>query len=155
MMLFLVFKIGRDRYALRTDQVMEVLPLVEWKTLPAAPPGVAGIFNYHGAPVPLVDVGELATRRPSARKMSTRIMVVKYTARGGETHPLGLLVEEATTTLRRAPEEFAEPGVEVENAPYLGPVTTDERGIVQWIKLDQLLPESVQEILFHQPLEQF
>jgi chemotaxis-related protein WspB len=48
-MLFLVFKLGTDRYAIEAAQVVEVLPLVGAKHIPGAPAGVAGILDYHGA----------------------------------------------------------------------------------------------------------
>ena len=45
-MLFLLFELGRDRYALDALQVAEVLPLLALKEMPLAPPGVAGLLNY-------------------------------------------------------------------------------------------------------------
>jgi chemotaxis-related protein WspB len=44
-MLFLVFQLGTDRYAIEAAQVVEVLPLVNAKHIPRAPRGVAGLFN--------------------------------------------------------------------------------------------------------------
>src|SRR5438477_132510 len=77
-MLFLVFQLGTDRYAIEAHQVIEVLHLVNLKHIPQAPSGVAGIFDYHGASVPLIDLAELAVGEPSRRWMSTRIIVVNY-----------------------------------------------------------------------------
>jgi chemotaxis-related protein WspB len=150
-MLYLLFRIGQDRYAIRTDRIVAVLPLVEWKALPPAPRGVAGVFNYHGSPVPLIDIGELATQQPSRTTMSTRILLLDYLPtfseaadkeaagkEAGATHLLGLLAEEATTTLRRTEEEFSEPGVTIRDAPYLGPVTMDGEEIIQRVEVNQL-----------------
>jgi chemotaxis-related protein WspB len=44
---------------------VEVLPLVHAKRIPQSPAGMAGIFDYHGAPVPLIDLAELALGKPS------------------------------------------------------------------------------------------
>ena len=44
-MLFLLFQLGKERYALPASRVVEVVPLLELKQLPQAPKGVAGIFN--------------------------------------------------------------------------------------------------------------
>jgi len=63
-MLFLVFQLGPDRYAIEAAQVVEVLPLVNSKHIPRAPLGVAGVFDYHGTPVPLIDFTELAQGTP-------------------------------------------------------------------------------------------
>lgn len=62
-MLFLTFQIANDCYALEATQVIEVLPLLNIKRVPRAPCGVTGVFNYHGAPVPLIDLSELALGR--------------------------------------------------------------------------------------------
>src|ERR1700744_6229027 len=53
-MLFLVFSLGDDRYAIDATLVVEVLPLVNWKSVPGAPRGVAGIIDYRGKPAPLL-----------------------------------------------------------------------------------------------------
>ena len=53
-MLFLVFQLGKDRYAIEAHQVIEILHLVNVKQIPRAPAGVAGVFDYHGASVPLM-----------------------------------------------------------------------------------------------------
>jgi len=152
-MLFLLFRLGQNRYALDCLQVAGVLPLVDCKPIPQAPPGVAGIFSYHGAPVPALDLSALTLGRPARRSLSTRIVLVNYPDRAGETHLLGLIAEGATEILRREAADFATSGVTNPQAPYLGPVTTDAGGLVQWVHIDKLLPASVCEVLFQPPLE--
>ena len=66
-MLFLLFELGQDRYALDVRQVAEVLPLVEFKRIPQAPPFVAGLLNYRGDPVPVIDLSQLTLSRPAER----------------------------------------------------------------------------------------
>ena len=147
-MLFLVFELGTDRYAIEAHQVIEVLHLVNFKQIPQAPSGVAGVFDYHSTSVPLIDLAELALGKPSRRWMSTRIILVKYGNPPGETHMLGLLAEQATGTLRRNEEDFSDAGLAVSDTPYLGNVTTDTRGIVQRIEIPNLLSETVRSLLF-------
>jgi len=53
-MLFLLFKIGQDHYALDTSQVAVVLSLVSLKQIPASAPWVAGVFTYQGQSVPVI-----------------------------------------------------------------------------------------------------
>ena len=69
-MLYLLFSLGPDRYALPAACVVEVLPWVAMKLLPGAPPGVAGLINYRGRPVPAIDVSENATGTPAIRAVS-------------------------------------------------------------------------------------
>jgi chemotaxis-related protein WspB len=149
-MLFLVFKLGKDRYAIETSKVVEVLPLVNVKQIPQAQAGVVGIFDYHGTPVPLIDLTELALGKPSRKWMSTRIILVNYYAESGQTHLLGVLAEQATETLRRNEEDFTGAGVTAAGASFLGAVTTDSAGIVQRIEIGNLLSESVRGQLFRE-----
>lgn len=151
-MLFLVFQLGMDRYAIEAHQVVEVLHLVNLKQIPQAPSGVAGIFDYHGTSVPLIDLAELAVGKSARRWMSTRIILVKYGGAPDETHMLGLLAEQVTETLRRNEEDFSDAGLAVTDTPYLGNVTTDTRGIVQRIEIPNLLSASVRNLLFPQQI---
>ncbi|HSW13048.1 MAG TPA: chemotaxis protein CheW [Solimonas sp.] len=147
-MLFLLFELGQDRYALQATRIAEVLPLVRIKQIPQAPAGVAGMFSYRGAPVPVLDLAELALGRPAQRRLSTRILLVHYGAAAEGGQLLGLIVERATEMLRREPAEFRDPGLSSEATPYLGPVTSDARGLVQRIEIEQLLPPALQALLF-------
>jgi chemotaxis-related protein WspB len=149
-MLFLLFELGKDRYALDVRQIAAVLPLVGVKQIPKAPQAMNGLFNYHGAPVPVVDLSQLTLGRPSARRLSTRIVLVHYPDQSGRTHLLGLIAERATQTARHEPSDFVASGVTNSGAPYLGPVVTDARGLVQWIDVRRLLPPSFRDLLFQE-----
>lgn len=154
-MLFLLFRLEQNRYALDCLQIAAVLPLVDIKPIPQAPPGIAGIFNYHGAPVPAIDLSLLTLGRPARLRLSTRVILVNYPdpGLGDERHLLGLIAEGATEILRREAADFTTSGVTNPAAPYLGPVTTDAHGLVQWVHVERLLPASVCDVLFRQPLE--
>src|SRR6185295_4564617 len=70
-MLLIIFQVGKDRYGIEAQQIEEILPLVEFKSVPRAPAGIVGILNYHGRPVPVLDLTELATGEPSRSRMGT------------------------------------------------------------------------------------
>jgi len=152
-MLFLVFQPGAHRYAIDAGQIAEVLPLVAIKTIARAPEEVAGIFVYRGAPVPVIDLSQLFEGRPAERRLSTRIIIVRYTGGNGDTRVLGLIAEKATETIRREAADFVDSGVLNERAPYLGPVANDARGLVQRVDIARLLTARHQA-LFERPEEQ-
>jgi len=145
-MLFIVFQLGQDRYALSGRELVEVLPLMAVKQLPHAPAGVAGVLDYHGVPLPVIDLSALALGSRAAERISTRILI----AEGADGRRLALIAERANEMLKREESEFTDPGVKVNGAPYLGPVTRDERGLVQWITPGKLLSAEVRDALFHQ-----
>ena len=142
-MLFLKFRIGSESYALDTAQIVEVLPLLQISRIPQAPVGVAGLINYRGKPAPVIDLSELALGRPAQPHISTRLVMVRH----GE-HLLGLIAEQATETMRRGPEDFADSGIAVDGALYLGPVTQDGGRLIRRIDVQKLMPPEVSSVLF-------
>jgi chemotaxis-related protein WspB len=149
-MLFLIFKLGKDRYAVEANRVLEVLPLVAVKRLPQAPRGVAGIFNLRGQPVPALDLNELAFGEPARERLTTRIIIVLHTDSSGRNHPLGLIAEQVTQTLHKNPKQFIHSGVTISGAPYLGPIVMDDDGPIQWLNSQHLLTAPIQDLLFSQ-----
>lgn len=76
--LFCVFSLSQ------TCDIREPLPL---KTVPGTPPWLAGIANWRGQPLPIVDAGTLA-RQPTSRETRQRIVVVH----GPQGEKIGFLV---------------------------------------------------------------
>jgi chemotaxis-related protein WspB len=152
-MLFLVFQLGVDRYAVEARRVSQVLPLVALKSLPGAPAGVAGLLDYRGMPVPVVDLSALALGEPAARRVSTRLLLVDYAPPRGGTRLLGLLAERTTETLNCDPLKFRPVEVANGQAPYLGPVLHDSRGLIQRIEIAALLTDELRVALFPEGTE--
>ncbi|MCY1396074.1 CheW-like domain protein [compost metagenome] len=147
--LFLVFSIGGQRFALPATEVAEVLPRLALKPIAQAPHWVAGVFAHRGAVVPVIDVSALAFAQPAAARTSTRLVLVHL--RADAQRPdllLGLILEQATDTLRCNLADFQPYGLDNREAPYLGPVREDALGLLQWVQVDDLLPEDVRALLF-------
>ena len=147
-MLFLLFQLDADRYALPARDVTEVLPLLSMKTLPGAPRGVVGLVNYRGLAVPAVDLVLLALGRPSARRVSTRMLIVKYPHPDGRERLLGVIVERATEMIAKEPGDFRPIGITTAAARYLGPVAHDPRGMIQRVEVAALLTDELRAALF-------
>ena len=60
---------------------------------------------------------------------------------------VGLLAERATSILRRDADDFTRTGLQVPDAPFLGPVTTDAEGFIHRVSLEGLLPGAVRTLL--------
>ncbi|MNG19256.1 hypothetical protein D3C84_1033980 [compost metagenome] len=79
-------------------------------------------------------------------------MVVNYRAdETAEAQLLGLILEQATDTLRCNPADFQPYGLDNRQAPYLGPVREDAQGLLQWVRVADLLDEQVRALLFPSP----
>ena len=147
-MLFLIFQLGNNRYALEASRVVEVVPLLTLKQWPQAPPGFAGIFNYRGQPVAAMDLCQLTLGRAANERLSTRIIIVNSMDGRGRSQLLGLIAENATEVLRKDAKEFVDSGITMRGAPYLGPVLMDPKGAIQWVHEETLLSVPVRELFF-------
>lgn len=147
--LFLVFRIGSERYALEAVEIAEVLPRLPLKGIAHAPDWVAGIFAHRGALVPVLDVSAMTFGQPAVVRTSTRLVLVHYRPDPDTAgHLLGLILEQATDTLRCDPQDFQPYGLDNRQAPYLGPVREDAQGLVQRIGVNELLSPEVRALLF-------
>jgi len=147
--LFLVFHIGDERYALKATEVAEVLPRLPLKPIAHAPVWVAGIFAHRGTLVPVIDLSALTFGKPAQARTSTRLVLVNYQPQPWvEPRRLGLILEQATDTLRCDLGEFKPYGLDNREAPYLGLVREDALGLMQWIGVNELLTDDVRALLF-------
>ncbi|QNB08139.1 chemotaxis protein CheW [Herbaspirillum frisingense] len=148
--LFLLFSLGAERYALSTAEVALVLPLSPCKALPGAPPWVAGLLPHGDGHVPVIDLSHLALGRAAAARVSTRLVLLHYHAGLPAPQLLGLILEQATETLRCDPAGFAPAAVRNEGAPYLGPVRPYQGGLLQRVQVEDLLDPATRALLFPQ-----
>ncbi|NGZ88227.1 chemotaxis protein CheW [Duganella aceris] len=145
-MKLLVFHIGADRYGLRLRDVVRVLPLLELKHVPLAPDSVAGLMDFHGQSVPVIDLCRAAGMPSGEDHFDTRIIVADYHAPEGTDHLLGLRAERVLGVQDVNEAQLSDSGVRA--APFLGQVASDRQGMLQLVELDQLLPESLRALLF-------
>ncbi|MFL9987962.1 chemotaxis protein CheW [Paraburkholderia sediminicola] len=149
-MLFILFTLDNERYVIDATQVERLMPLTPQsppKTIPGAPSWVAGVLDYEGAPLPVIDLPALALGRPAEQLMSTRVVLVRY-PHAGTVRLLALLLEGATRTIRLNADAFHDAGIDMPNARYLGPVASEAGGLAQWIRVEHLLPDDVKVLLF-------
>jgi chemotaxis-related protein WspB len=147
--LHLLFHLGMDRYAINAKEIVEVLPLRRLKQVPETPNWVAGIIEHRGHMIPVLDLSQRVLQRAANTRGSTRLVLVNFEAQhGAPPVVLGLILEQATDTLRLPPEAFVPTGLEAGQPDYLGPAQTDERGLIQRIEVNGLLDEEMRALLF-------
>jgi chemotaxis-related protein WspB len=150
--LYVLVQLGSDRYALPARDIVEVLPLVALKSLPGALRGVAGLLDYHGTAMPVVDLSALALGQPAALRVSTRLLIVRYLPPHGSERLLGLLAERTTEMIKWDPRDFS-PAEVSGGARFLGPVVHDPRGLIQRIEVSELLTPELRAALFPEIVE--
>ncbi|MCI8210058.1 chemotaxis protein CheW [Pseudomonas sp. S25] len=147
--LFLLFRIGDERYALEAVEIAEVLPRLPLKVIAQAPHWVVGILAHRAQMIPVIDLAALAFGQSAKSRTSTRLVLVHYQVDAQQPKRLlGLIIEQATDMLRCAPDEFRDYGLDNPDAAYLGPVREDALGLVQWIGIQDLLSDQVRKLLY-------
>ena len=60
----LKFSVGESAFALRLQDVVEVLRMVKWQPLPKAPPDIQGVINCRGVMLPILNLGAVVSDAP-------------------------------------------------------------------------------------------
>ncbi len=149
--LYLQMYVNNNRFALPAKDVIAIVPVVAMHEIPKAPDYLPGILNYHGNSVPVVDVRALLTGTKSNNRLSTRIIIIRFETENESERMIGLLAERLTEVMRVDESNFKNSGVENNEAKYLGDVLTDESGILQRLKISELLPETAKKMLLSRP----
>jgi chemotaxis-related protein WspB len=147
-MLYLLFDLGGDRYVIKASDVIEIVPLVKLTNIPKAPDFIAGMFNYRGTAVPVIDMHRLITNRPYSRVMSTRIILVDYSAASSPGHVLGLIAAHVTDMVNLNDKSFVDPVIQMNDMPHMSEIMTGQGGVIQRVDLENFLPEDVRKMLF-------
>lgn len=147
-MLSLIWESSGDLFAFAASEVVEVLPMVEVRTLPAAPEWVLGLADHHGTLIPVVEGSRLVGREPAAATQAARVVVLAVDALGG-VHRAGVLVPRVVSVER---VEFAAAsshrGLRIEGAEHLGEVARLRESAVQRVRPGRLLGGEIAELLF-------
>lgn len=147
-MMLLLFVIDKDSYGLDATQVVEVIPYVTLKEVPRTPDYVAGLLNYRGKSVPVIDLTVLMTGNASRAWLSSRIVLVTYRDDSKASHLLALLAERISTTIKLPESAFSPSGVDTGDTEFLGDVAVYQGNIIQRINIGKLLPVQVHGMFF-------
>ena len=116
--------------------------------LEAASISIAGVFNFRDVSVPVIDLCFLLKNSHCNNHFSTRIVLIEYLMDKGNKHVLGMLAEQVTETFKSDANDMISSGVTIKNAPYLEKVVLQDKEVIQFIDVKNLLPKSVQSMLF-------
>jgi chemotaxis-related protein WspB len=134
-MLVLTFRVAEVPYAVAVRRVVEVVPRVPLRAVPHAPAYLAGLLRYRGGAVPVVDLGLLMGSVACSDRLDTRIILVDCGGRGGEgLSLLGLIAERVENVQLVDEARRTVAGLEIGNAPYLGPIYEVDDGLLQLIE---------------------
>ena len=147
-MLLLLFEINNGRYALDAKQIIEIVPLVKLKAIPTTPDYVAGLMNYRGEGIPVIDLNQLVESVSYEDLLSTRMIVVKYPVKDKGDRHLALIANNVTETISTKLTKPPPSGVLMDKSLYGGEITPDTNDMIQWFDIKKILPEKEITLLF-------
>ena len=100
----LVFSLSGERFGIKTEYVVEVVPLEGLTPVPCTPPFVLGVVNHRGRILPILDLGRLLESPGSGAEERNRIIVVEA---GGMT--FGIMAWTVVGTIQVAGSGLAPP----------------------------------------------
>ena len=135
-MLLLMCRDEAGRYAVGTSSVVEVIPCLDI-ALTARHRGVqAGVVNFRGQPIRVMDLTYVRTGIPFARLRSTRIIVVE--AEVGTADRIGWIAQRVRA--EEVSQDVLQPAATAMQG-QLGPILMDASGMFEWIDLQALAAE--------------
>ena len=152
-MQLLSFSIGAEDYAIESRRVVEVLPLVAARPIPHLPDFIRGIFTHRGRLIPLVDLGRLLTGTPLRERLSTRVIVVEFSA-GPADRPLrlGAAAENVLSLCSSDEADASLPTLHPPKASYLGRLLRIGGRTIQVLDVEHLLaPEMLANLAVPAP----
>ena len=139
-MLVLTFRVAEVPYAVAVRRVVEVAPRVALRGIPHAPRHLAGLLRYRGGAVPVVDLGLLMGEAACSDRLDTRIILVDCGVHGGAGPAyLGLIAERVDDVRAVDESRRAVAGLEIGDAPYLGPIYETDDGLLQLVEPGKIL----------------
>ncbi len=147
-MLLLLFEIGSTRYGLDVNQVIEVVPLVKLKTIPGTPRYVAGLMNYRGEWLPVIDLNELHGATPFEDAFSTRIIILNYPVMNKGNRHLALIANDMTETLQTRLTSPPPAGIIMDKSLHGGAGLVETSDMIQWFDINEMLPAKEINLLF-------
>ena len=151
-MLHLTFCIGPTRFVIDASRVSQVVARVPLRALPLSEPYVAGLLDFRGTVLVVVDLATRLLGAACASSLSTRIIIVRIKHDDRE-FPLGLIAEQVTELCQADAPMGERPKSVIKEDDFLGPIVRVDGTLVQRIDVDRVLPESVRHQIFDHILE--
>lgn len=146
-MLFLIFKVGNEKYAIHAKEVVEVVDLVRFTEIPQTPGYIKGLMNYRGKILPVIDLPFLFLNRDFKPMLSTRIILMTYKVKKKD-EIIGVIAENITETLDFEKNSIKKSGIKLDTLPYLGKVISDADEIIHVLEITKILPKELKDSLY-------
>lgn len=147
-MLMLIVKAGDQVFALSSRDVIEIIPLIQIRPVPTSGDHLAGVIDYRGTLVPVIDLSLLLIGRACKRHLSSRIVLTSLAVDDHSSRLVGILAEGVTGTSDIDPESLTPLPAVFAVDDCLGGITNSEHGMTQEVRVKHILSERLRLALF-------
>ena len=128
-MLYVMSEWKGRRFAFPVAEIVEVLPCLD---LQVSGRTSLGMVDYHGAPLPVIDLCTLLDGLPTEPRTGTRLLILRT---ADAPAPFGALVPNATGTDRFADDEWTQA---VAGAEFVATVASRPGGLGERVSVERL-----------------
>ena len=135
----LVFKVAGQRYGLPVGDILRIVEMVAISQLPQAPAFIAGVVDFHGQVIPVVDLRRRFQLPACPYTLRTPIVIGRLHGR-----VMGLIVDEVQEVVQLRPEQI-KPTDQVlgelmgQKTRYIGAVARSDEGLLLLLDPPSLL----------------
>jgi chemotaxis-related protein WspB len=138
-MLTVVFQVHEERYGIRSENILEVIPQVRLRVTPRSPDWLLGMFVYRGALTPVIDLCQLIGGYPCSARLSSRIILAHGSRADGTMQMVGFFAERVTEARRLSEPRIATTGFG--HARRFGEVVLVDSELLHLLDVDALIAE--------------
>lgn len=131
----LIFKLGEELFALRTEKVQSINETMNITRVPMAPEYIKGLVNLRGNVLSLLDIN-LLLDLPHNEALQENIIILDI-----ENETLGISVDRVIEVIDMAEHLLAQ-SPDLDNRPYIEGILKFEGSIVTLIDMDILCKKS-------------
>ncbi|MFH0789285.1 MAG: chemotaxis protein CheW [Pseudomonadota bacterium] len=137
---FVVFRLGKQGYALPLEQVELALRMVSVAQVPDAPPGVIGVIDLHGQVISVMDLRQRFNQPDRKPHPDDRLLVVTI-----QEQTLALLVDKVSQVLEVTKEQIEFPPEPLPQGGKIMGMIRQEEGLIMILDTNRLLEKNTDE----------
>ncbi len=134
---YVVFRIDRQHYALPLDHVIRAVRMVAITPVPDVPNSVLGVINMSGQIVPVIELRGLFGQAGKDPELQDVLLIVRT-----KNQTVAIVVDEALTILKFAPEQVQPPPTAVSQSPFVAAAVQHDSMLILLVDELRLFPNN-------------
>lgn len=150
-MSLVLFYAGKNGYAMDCRHILSIVPQVELKKMPSTPTYIAGLLNFAGKLIPVIDFCQIIEKRSARPLFSTRIILMQDPRALTDNLPrerlLALLGEKVNDLAHLKEDHFEQSDFPLPSFPFIKRIMNYRGEIIRIVDTEEFF-HSLSEHLF-------